>query len=304
VTPIRAYRRVRGAAKAALASPTSLRSSATTTEWDRAGNCLSPQHVWLEGAPPGYNGTRLGGKGHRSPQYVSLKTRCRKCTNCLVVRQLAWRDRAVLETNRSARTWFGTLTLRPDEHYRVLAEAVKLSKMSQTEFASLSSDQQFGYRCSVIYAEVQRWLKRVRKVSGVPLRYLCVAEAHKSGLPHMHVLIHETGAGQTVRKKVLQGQWLLGFSAMKLADPEAARYLCKYLSKSMATKVRASIAYGRSPNTSSRHSVGISMKSTHVIANDHPPITSTLPNEPPHGGASVKSGCTVQSEVARRVERN
>lgn len=283
MTPIRAYRRVRGAAKAALSSPTAQRVSATTTEWNKAGNCLSPLDVWLEGAPPpGPNGVRVFDRTvhRRGPQYVALKTRCRKCTNCLVVRQLHWRDRAKVEVSRAARTWFGTLTLRPEEHYKVLAEAVKLSKLSQSEFAALSSDQQFAFRCKVIYRHVQGWLKRVRKVSGVPLRYLCVAEAHKSGLPHLHVLIHETGAGQTVRKKVLQGQWLLGFSAMKLADPEAASYLCKYLSKSVAARVRASIAYGDPKHTISNHSVGVKNNPT-VKANDHTNFHSTTTVDPP-----------------------
>lgn len=204
----------------------------------------------------------------------------------------------MIETLRSSRTWFGTLTLRPDEHYRVLAEAVKLSKMSQTEFASLSTDQQFSHRCSVIYAEVQRWLKRVRKVSGVPLRYLCVAEAHKSGLPHMHILIHETGAGLTVRKKVLQAQWLLGFSAMKLAEPEAASYLCKYLSKSFAARVRASIAYGRkSNNTISNHRFVLPK---HNRESQRPSKLSSTLEPTASVGASESIGYTEQSESGQK----
>lgn len=296
---------MRGAAKAALSSPTATRVSGTTTEWNKAGNCLNPQSVWLEGAPPGANGARVYDRTvhRRGPQYVALKTRCRKCTNCLVVRQLHWRDRAIAETTRSSRTWFGTLTLRPEEHYKVLAEAIKLSRLSQTEFAALSSDQQFSYRCKVIYRHVQRWLKRVRKVAGVPLRYLCVAEAHKSGLPHLHVLIHETGAGQTVRKKVLQDQWLLGFSAMKLADPEAASYLCKYLSKSVAARVRASIAYGDNQHTISNHS--LCHKKNKRESQRPSQLSSTL--EPTHQvGVSGSMGYTVLPEADRKAagERN
>lgn len=303
MTPITRYRRVRGAAKAALQSSTAVRTSATTTEWSTAGSCLRPVSLWLEGAPPGYEKSRLGGPGRRGPQYVHLTTRCKRCTACLLVRQLHWRDRALRETLRSSRTWFGTLTLRPEEHYKVLAEAEKLSRLKHTEFATLSPDQQFGYRCKVIYRHVQLWLKRVRKASGVPLRYLCVAEAHKSGLPHMHVLVHETGAGLTVRKKVLQGQWLLGFSAMKLADPEAASYLCKYLSKSVAARVRASIAYGNHQHTISNHSVVVSPNTTVEPMTTPTPHLQFIDPRAPRGD-SVDMVCTDRQGSGRREAKD
>ena len=41
---------------------------------------------------------------------------------------------------------------------------------------------------------VTLWLKRLRRSrSAGSVRYLLVAEAHKSGQPHFHVLLHEYG---------------------------------------------------------------------------------------------------------------
>lgn len=100
------------------------------------------------------------------------------------------------------------------------------------------------------------------------------------GRPHYHILIHETELGSLVdgnpldilsgldrsgeweaRYYKLGGQskrgcfvtdeaflrrnWTLGFTKFQLAETErAASYLCKYLSKSMMARVRASYRYG------------------------------------------------------------
>jgi hypothetical protein len=93
--------------------------------------------------------------------------------------------------------------------------------------------------------EITKFLKRLRKESGARLRYMCVAEEHADGDPHWHVLLHEVSGD--VRKRSIQAQWKLGFSAAKLVDTSsgrAAAYPCKYLSKSIAARVRASIRYG------------------------------------------------------------
>lgn len=108
-----------------------------------------------------------------------------------------------------------------------------------------SEMEQFQYRHWAICPELTKYLKRVRKESGVKLRYLLVAEAHKSGAPHYHLLIHEAGLAP-VRHAVLSRQWKLGFSKYNLVkDNRAAFYVTKYLAKSALARVRASQGYGQ-----------------------------------------------------------
>jgi hypothetical protein len=133
------------------------------------------------------------------------------------------------------------------------------------------------YECS---KELTLWLKRVRATAavdhrqsarlaesctvsrggrckchpiqefGAPLRYLLVAEAHKTGLPHYHLLIHEYSESRPIRARHLKEQWRLGFSSVKLvAQDEGNRrggYVTKYLAKSAIARVRASVGYGHS----------------------------------------------------------
>jgi hypothetical protein len=83
----------------------------------------------------------------------------------------------------------------------------------------------------------------------VPLRYLLVAEAHKSGLPHYHMLISEFEESRPVRARHLKTNWRLGFSDVKLVAQDdgtrPAAYVAKYLAKSAIARVRASVGYGQ-----------------------------------------------------------
>ena len=95
--------------------------------------------------------------------------------------------------------------------------------------------------------EVTRWLKRVRKQSAAALRYLLVVEAHADGFPHFHLVLHETSLAQ-VSKRTLEGQWHYGFSSWRLiphGEMRQVTYVCKYLTKSAQTRVRASRQYGQ-----------------------------------------------------------
>lgn len=101
-------------------------------------------------------------------------------------------------------------------------------------------------------------------------KYLLVAEEHKSertstdmvGRPHYHILIHELYRGALIRpdeyyitqkgvvrvadSAMIKNQWQFGFSQFELCrDSRSASYLCKYLSKDMLWRVRASQNYGK-----------------------------------------------------------
>lgn len=221
------------------------RKSLMSFEWDIAPRCESPVNVDLFARPPGKDGEKYVTvePGKANPLALEITAPCRKCSNCLKLRAALWTFRARAETRLASRTWFGTLTLSPDNHFMVLARVRARLEASGTRFEELAPDEQTAMRIVGAATEVTKYLKRVRKNSGERFRYLLVAEAHKSGLPHFHLLLHEQGG--FVRHKTLTEGWKLGFSQWKLAtDADNVSYLCKYLAKTNLARVRASLSYG------------------------------------------------------------
>lgn len=180
---------------------------------------------------------------------LEMEVKCRKCPNCLKARAHHWRLRAIAEYNAAsaldARTWFGTLTIEPDRRFLILNEACRHLARQGVDLDALSSEEIFAEKHKIISKEITRFVKRIRKNSGSSLRLLCVAEVHKDGEPHYHLLIHEQDNVTPIRKKVLDAAWSWGFSQFRLAsDKTQVTYLCKYLTKSSMARVRASINYG------------------------------------------------------------
>ena len=231
------------------------RVSVTTVQLDAAGKgryqCESPywatQKFGFKDVPLGVDeGSVISDGGHA---YIDTAVRCRKCPPCLKARAAQWRMKAIAEISSSSRTWFGTMTLKPEEHYVVLCQASEVASAQKLTFEKLDEKEQFSRRHAIIGKALTKWLKRVRKQSGAHMRYMIVAERHKSGLPHYHCLIHEQFAYETITKRCLEGQWRLGHSFFKLVDitdpTKTAGYVAKYLTKSSEARVRASIGYGQ-----------------------------------------------------------
>lgn len=221
-----------------------VRNGLTSVSWDVAGSCQDPRYRVVHGKPGrDSTGSRVG-----LPLEVNLRTRCRKCDKCRSLRRAQWSARARHELRNASRSWFCTFTVRPEEQYRALVLARRKAKARGLgDFDALPFDVQFKMRHDALGPEITRYLKRLREASGSPVRFLWVAEAHKSGAPHYHALIHERAVLLPVRHAMLSSQWKLGFSKCKLADADddrSALYLCKYLSKSSAARVRASLRYG------------------------------------------------------------
>ena len=190
---------------------------------------------------------------------VHRELRCRKCADCLRARTWYWALAGVEETRRAQeadlRTWFGTLTYSPEAQNNLVRRAREswLSSATDPESADFWEDPLCDYRFEFVRREVrldiQRYWKRLRK-AGHKLRYLVVIERHKSGLPHVHWLVHETSA--PIRKRELQAHWPFGYTKVtvvggrskKAAAPaRAAWYVVKYLSKSVQARQMASQTY-------------------------------------------------------------
>lgn len=245
-----------------------VRRSLTHVHWDASASCETPQVIEFEGR---WNpGDRLSVKreGHKvihhrkvwvdrgvrhevtplqtpPPVCLTMEVRCRRCSTCLRARASVWRQRCRQEIGAAERTWFGTLTLRSEEQFRLAMQAEGRVERGGSRWEELSDSERFRARAAEASRELTLWLKRIRKESEATLRYCLVVEAHKSGDPHWHCLVHEVPGGGSVKERTLRQQWKLGFSKFTLIEDEgAAGYVAKYLSKSVLARVRASIDYG------------------------------------------------------------
>lgn len=192
--------------------------------------------------------------------WVDIEAPCRRCAQCLRRRAADWAKRARSEIGRASRTWFGTFTLEPEEQWLAQLRAEAHLRENGVCWSDLDEDEQFLERHKAISRDFTLYFKRVRKGGSYfdessrktryqppsSLRYVLVAEKHKSGDPHYHALIHETPGTNPVVERWLRKQWLLGISEFTLvkAEDDTARYVAKYLSKSNLARVRASVGYG------------------------------------------------------------
>lgn len=218
-------------------------------EWDISGRCQNPRprEVWSRG-DRNARSVVCGPGLTRGQLMVVLDCKCRTCPNCLKERRFRWANRAKIEIQSSARTWFGTLTLAPQARYHTLAATRHRLDAQGVDFDQLSEQDQFSEWAMTAGREVTKYLKRIRKASKARLRYVLVSERHKDGAPHFHLLVHESFAGLTVKYRELSKHWTLGFSKWNLVtDQPAALYVTKYLAKQATTRVRASLYYGKPP---------------------------------------------------------
>jgi hypothetical protein len=212
----------RMAAKLALRGHQLSRSHISSTEQPY---CDDPKGVTRRTDPKAQERTLL----------VEMLVPCRKCAKCLQFRQLQWRQRCLTEINRANRTWFVTLTFAPVHLAGIMAESHKEKGRSQASRIDAAA-----------YRHTQRYLKRLRKQSAV-FRFMAVFElGEKTGRPHYHLLLNETGA-RPISKRTLESQWRSNVHC-RLVDKGAdgsASYITKYATKSADVRIRASSMYGK-----------------------------------------------------------
>lgn len=214
-------------------------------ELDVSGNCSDPKGVPVSvphgKLPPDRPKVRVEKATH-----PTMLVRCRRCDGCRKAHRAHWWFRMTTEMGRAIRTWFGTLTFSAENQFRFECLTENRLRRGGTKISDLSTLERWRELTTTMYREVQLMFKRLRK-AGARVRYLVVFEAHKSGKPHIHLLIHETGL--PVRHRALVEEWPHGFVVFKLvaeANEKAAGYVAKYLSKGEAiARVRASAWYGR-----------------------------------------------------------
>lgn len=224
-------------------------------EWDvnYARDCLAP--------------ITMKRSSSRGALFATYAVRCRKCEPCLRAKMHFWAYAAIRNigeewTKEGSRTWFGTFTLSPQAQEITLQIAVDAFMASHHSgevpewLNEPSCDYRFELHRNVLLREMQLYWKRQRK-AGLQFKYLLAFERHKSGLPHIHALIHEKGT--PIRLHQLQERWQLGFTKFILLGGKAAAkrgvknperagyYVCKYLQKHSQSRQLASIGYSSNP---------------------------------------------------------
>lgn len=225
-----------------------VRLSQATFAWDISGNCTDAKTIELVIRPPAKGYEQYVGidKFGKHTLYLDMDVKCRKCDECLAARRKMWLARSMQEFRRAPRTWFATLTFRPEVQLETLYKArQKAIRRGYRDFEELAPAAQFALLASVSGEHVTAFWHSVRKEDAAQIRYLAVCERHKTGLPHWHALIHETRLDQPVRKSTLDKRWIKGFAKFKLIDAKGVLYPLKYIGKDLSTRIRASIAYGR-----------------------------------------------------------
>lgn len=232
------YQRFRELTALALSTGAQARANGALL-WDISGGCHAPPTFTLV----------CHNNDQTQHRYIDLVSRCRRCDPCLKARAALWRIRMENEIRLASRTWLMTLTLSPENQAKALMSAQHRLRKREVLWTEIDEGRRFTETHLSISPEITRFVKRVRKNSSADIRLCCVAERHKSGLPHYHALIHEVHPDQPVRHSKLVKAWEWGFSHAKLvADHGAGKtsaYVAKYLTKSSLARVRASRGYGR-----------------------------------------------------------
>ena len=110
--------------------------------WDISGGCENPWLFTIEGRGPHLAGFDAWGDvrkvtpvmstrpyqgtaeyGYDGWCFIDIDSPCRRCDVCLRRRAARWRYRAQEELAQAPRTWFGTLSLRPEAHWQMQCRA-------------------------------------------------------------------------------------------------------------------------------------------------------------------------------------
>jgi hypothetical protein len=226
--------------------------------WDIAAQCLRPVHVEQAGFGHHFGDDEMGfqtREGWEQGRRLNMMVPCRQCSECLHMRKCWWGKRAIQEWEEakaiSARTWFGTMTVSPENRYRLIAATrLRLEAHGQTleelppveRFREMSRD--FGPLATKFFWRARRGLVG-RKIPPMKMRYFLTMEPHKDWVPHFHCLIHEATPLHPIRKAHLEHFWPHGHAVWRLIhDESAAFYAAKYLGKYSVARVRASEYYG------------------------------------------------------------
>lgn len=146
----------------------------------------------------------------------TLSLPCGRCIGCRLERSRQWAMRCLHESSLSERNSFVTLTY-DDDHLPAGG--------------------------SLVYPDFQRFMKRLRKAAGVPVRFfMCGEYGDELGRPHYHALLFgldfpdqyywkTVNGAKYYRSPSLEGLWRFGDSLVGALTFESAAYCARYCVK-------------------------------------------------------------------------
>jgi hypothetical protein len=190
------------------------------------------------------------------PHTLSYAVRCRRCPSCMRERQWMWSERAAKEWRESTRTWLVTLTFRPAEHFKMLAQTRQRLEATGQSLEAMDPKQRLQETLKEYRNAMRLYVNRLRVGlvkkgwNTLQFRYMWVPEPHKNGHIHFHMLLHEVSQDMKIPARRIEGLWGFGFvKAKELKTEGGARYACKYLGKHhFEGRLIASKHYGELPN--------------------------------------------------------
>lgn len=208
---------------------------------------------------------------------------CRRCWACGRAKAFSWSLRVQNELAAHPKTEFITMTFRREQRRSLLAEAAIVladnpsfdnGKWYLPEDEVVERAERVLVTCSGRF--VTRAIKRLRERVGQKLRFVGVAElhpsrpvgalsgvpdwmpTHKLHFPHWHLLVHapvDTRPTFTEQRELWRDVWKEGGKSIGFIHNEtvdcsddyqaAAWYICKYMHKSIQSRIRNSIHYGK-----------------------------------------------------------
>lgn len=208
---------------------------------------------------------------------LHIHARCRKCDKCGNAKRSLWAYRAYAEGEKTAgRSWFVTFTFGRGEHWDKLtrspvsfkgSDILELEVQKRALEANIPIPSVGSPAWSIMASQAARGLvssaiKRLRKATAKRgrFRFLAVVEKHKSGWPHVHLILYE-GATNTLTFNAIRKCWQgfsMGWTSAELvrkgdkaedgnteiSSAVGAAYITKYLGKDASSVVWASVRFG------------------------------------------------------------
>lgn len=170
---------------------------------------------------------------------------CGQCIGCRIRQREDWTTRIELEARQypKEQVWFITLTY-DDEHVPgMILETGELTRPAQ--YVWKPGEKKPDAVQILLYPDIQKFLKRLRKNYKKPLRYFCAGEyGEQTARPHYHMILYgweptDLKDLYKIRKngyytsKWLENIWGNGNIQIAQAVPETYRYVAGYVTKKM-----------------------------------------------------------------------
>ena len=171
---------------------------------------------------------------HRADTVADLTLPCGQCVGCRLERSRQWAIRCVHEASLHKHNCFLTLTFAPFSW-------VDCKKRLKGEH-----DPLFGQEAGedLVYAEFQKFMKRLRKRTGVKVRYyMCGEYGENFGRAHFHACLFgfdfsdkrlffiSKHGDKVFRSELLEELWPWGISSIGEVTFKSAAYVARYIMK-------------------------------------------------------------------------